>query len=153
MHKDGLQLGYGMSSAAYPVNQRELTEARIRVFCDNSAMVQCGAQDLGTGTYTIAAQIAAEELALDLGQVTVMLGDTDFPRAGNSTGAITSASVGNAVQLAARNLRQRIIQLTVTDPNSPLAGQAEDSITVDNGCLRSANLAKTDTYGEVLLRR
>jgi xanthine dehydrogenase YagR molybdenum-binding subunit len=153
MRKDGLQLGYGMSSAAYPVNQRELTEARIRVFSDNSAMVQCGAQDLGTGTYTIAAQIAAEELALDLGQVTVMLGDTDFPRAGNSTGAITSASVGNAVQFAARNLRQRIIQLAVTDPNSPLAGQAEDSITVDNGCLRSANLAKTDTYGEVLLRR
>jgi xanthine dehydrogenase YagR molybdenum-binding subunit len=54
MRKDGLQLGYGMSSAAYPVNQRELTEARIRVCCDNSAMVQCGAQDLGTGTYTIA---------------------------------------------------------------------------------------------------
>jgi xanthine dehydrogenase YagR molybdenum-binding subunit len=100
-----------------------------------------------------AAQIAAEELALDPGQVTVMLGDTDFPRAGNSTGANTSASVGNAVQLAARNLRQRLIQLAVTDPNSPLAGQAEDSITVDNGCLRLADLAKADTYGEVLLRR
>ena len=153
MRKDGLLLGYGMSSAAYPVNQRELTEARIRVFSDNSAMVQCGAQDLGTGTYTIAAQIAAEELALGLERVTVMLGDTDFPRAGNSTGAITSASVGNAVQLAARNLRQRIIQLAVTDPNSPLAGQAEGSIAVDNGRLRSADLAKTDTYGEVLLRR
>jgi xanthine dehydrogenase YagR molybdenum-binding subunit len=153
MRKDGLQLGYGMSSAAYPVSQRELTEARIRVFCDNSAMVQCGAQDLGTGTYTIAAQIAAEELALGLERVTVMLGDTDFPRGPNSTGAVTSAAVGNAVQLAARNLRQRLIQLAVTDPNSPLAGQAEDSITVDNGCLRSANLAKTDTYGEILLRR
>jgi xanthine dehydrogenase YagR molybdenum-binding subunit len=153
MRKDGLLLGYGMSSATYPVNQRELTEVRIRMFSDNSAVVQCGAQDIGTGTYTIAAQVAAEELALDLRRVTVMLGDTDFPRAGNSTGAITSASVGNAVQLAARNLRQRLIQLAVTDPRSPLTGQAEDSITVDNGCLRSADRAKTDTYGEVLLRR
>jgi xanthine dehydrogenase YagR molybdenum-binding subunit len=153
MRKGGLLLGYGMSSAAYPVNQRELTEARIRVFCDNTAVVQCGAQDIGTGTYTIAAQVAAEELALDLGQVTVMLGDTDFPRGPNSTGAVTSAAVGNAAQLAARNLRQRLIQLAVTDPNSPLAGQAEGSVTVDNGCLRSADPAKTDTYGEVLLRR
>jgi xanthine dehydrogenase YagR molybdenum-binding subunit len=94
MRKGGLLLGYGMASAAYPVNQRELTEARIRVFSDNSAVVQCGAQDIGTGTYTIAAQVAAEELALDLEQVTVMLGDTDFPRGPNSTGAVTAASAG-----------------------------------------------------------
>lgn len=71
----------------------------------------------------------------------------------NSTGAVTSAAVGNAVQLAARSLRQRLIQLAVTDPRSPLAGQAEDAIITDNGCLRSADPAKTDTYGEVLLRR
>jgi xanthine dehydrogenase YagR molybdenum-binding subunit len=153
MRKGGLLLGYGMASAAYPVNQRELTEARIRVFSDNSAVVQCGAQDIGTGTYTIVAQVAAEELALDLEQVTVMLGDTDFPRGPNSTGAVTSAAVGNAVQLAARILRQRLIQLAVTDPRSPLAGQVEDGVTVDNGRLRSAEHDKTDTYGEVLLRR
>ena len=84
-----------------------------------------------------AAQIAAEELALDPGQVTVMLGDTDFPRAGNSTGAITSASVGNAVQLAARNLRQRLIQLAVTDPHPEVRKQAGWALRIQLGEPRS----------------
>jgi hypothetical protein len=54
MRRNGLLVRYGMAHAAYPVNYCELTDVRIRVFCDNTALVQCGTQDLGTGTSTVA---------------------------------------------------------------------------------------------------
>jgi xanthine dehydrogenase YagR molybdenum-binding subunit len=152
MRREGLLLGYGMASAAFPVNPRELTEVRIRLFSDGTALVQCGAQDIGTGTYTVVAQVAAEELALDIDRVFVNLGDTDFPRVGNSTGATTAAAVSSAVALAARGLRERIIELAVSDPRSGVAGVAAEDVTVHNGELGSAGGEGSDSYGDVLLR-
>jgi xanthine dehydrogenase YagR molybdenum-binding subunit len=153
MTEDGLLIGYGMASAAYPVNPRELTEVRIRLHSDGSALVQTGAQDLGTGTYTIVAQAVAEELGLEPQEVTVMLGDTAFPRAGNSTGAITSAAVGSAALLAARGLRQQLIDLAVSDPRSPLNGHSSEEVAFSAGILRSADGMTHDHVRDVLQRR
>jgi xanthine dehydrogenase YagR molybdenum-binding subunit len=150
--RNGLLVGYGMASAAYPVNHRELTEVRIRVFSDNTALVQCGAQDLGTGTYTVAAQVAANGLGLELERITVKLGDTDYPRAGNSTGATTSAAVANAVQFATRGLRQRFIDMAVSDPRSALHGVADGEVEVEDGRLASAQREGSDTYPDILQR-
>jgi xanthine dehydrogenase YagR molybdenum-binding subunit len=152
MTRDGLLVGYGMASAAFPVSQRELTEVRIRVFSDNTALVQCGAQDIGTGTYTIAAQVAAEALGLELDNVAVRLGDTELPRVGNSTGGTTSAAVGSAVLLAAQGLRRRIIELAVADVEAPLNGVDADSVVVEKGRLTSPGRAGSETYADVLLR-
>jgi xanthine dehydrogenase YagR molybdenum-binding subunit len=152
MRQDGLLIGYGMAGAAFPVNPRELTEVRVRMFSDNTALVQCGAQDIGTGTGTIVAQVAAEELGLDLDRIFVKLGDTDFPRVGNSTGATTAAAVSSAAALAARGLRERIIDLAVSDPRSAVSGVAAEDVTVHNGELRSASGEGSDSYGDVLLR-
>jgi xanthine dehydrogenase YagR molybdenum-binding subunit len=153
MTDNGLLVGYGMASAAYPVNQRELTELRLRLHSDGTALVQTGAQDIGTGTYTIVAQAVAQELGLQATHVTVMLGDTDYPRAGNSTGAITSAAVGSAALLAARSLRQRIIELAVGDPQSPLTGLSPDDITLEDGQLRSDRASAVDHVRDVFTRR
>jgi xanthine dehydrogenase YagR molybdenum-binding subunit len=152
MTKGGLLVGYGMASAVFPVNQRELTEVRIRVFSDNTALVQCGAQDIGTGTYTIAAQVAAEALGIDVDRLTVLLGDTELPRGGNSTGGTTSAAVANAVLLAAQGLRRRAIELAVADSRSPLHGIDAEAVTVENGRLISPRRTDSETYADVLLR-
>jgi xanthine dehydrogenase YagR molybdenum-binding subunit len=152
MTRGNLQIGYGISSALYPVNQRELTQARVRVFSDNRAVVQCGAQDLGTGTYTIAAQAAAEALSLDIAQVTVSLGDTDFPRAGNSTGATSAAAVTNAVTAAAEGLRVRLVGMAVGDPRSAIGGQPEEDVVVEDGILRVPGHDGRERYGDVLER-
>jgi xanthine dehydrogenase YagR molybdenum-binding subunit len=152
MTRDGLLVGYGMASSTYPVNQRELTEVRIRLFDDNTAVVQCGAQDLGTGTYTIAAQVAADGLGLDLQGVRVQLGDTDYPRVGNSTGATTAAAVASAAQLAALGLRQRIIELAVSDARSALHGVIAEDVTVENGRMASPSKSGSDTYADILHR-
>jgi xanthine dehydrogenase YagR molybdenum-binding subunit len=152
MTRDGLLVGYGMASSTYPVNQRELTEVRVRVFDDNTALVQCGSQDLGTGTYTIAAQVAADGLGLDVQRVDVQLADTDHPRAGNSTGATTAAAVAGAVHLAARGLRETIIELAVSDPRSALHGLRVAEVTVDAGRMTAPQHAGSDSYADTLHR-
>jgi xanthine dehydrogenase YagR molybdenum-binding subunit len=153
MTSNGLLVGYGMASATYPVNQRELTEVQIRVFSDHSAVVRCGAQDLGTGTYTIAAQIAADGLGLEVRRISVQMGDTDYPRAGNSSGATTATAVATAVRLAAQGLRQRIVELAVSDPRSPLHGMAPDDVLVEDGRMTAGQSGITDSYAETLHRR
>ena len=152
MTRDGLLVGYGMASSTYPVNQRELTEVRVQVFDDNTALVQCGAQDLGTGTYTVAVQVAADGLGLDVHRVSVQLGDTDHPRAGNSTGATTAAAVASAVHLAARGLREKIIELAVSDPRSALHGLRVAEVIVDAGRMTAPQHNGSDTYTDTLHR-
>ena len=72
-------IGYGMSSAAR-TNILGASEARVILHKDATATVETDMTDIGTGTYTILGQIAAELLGLDVKNVTVKLGDTDLAR-------------------------------------------------------------------------
>jgi xanthine dehydrogenase YagR molybdenum-binding subunit len=71
-------------------------------------------------------------------RIAVKLGDTDYPRPRNSTGATTSTAVANAVQFAAQGLRQRFIDIAVSDPRSALHGVAADEVNVEDGRLALA---------------
>jgi len=93
-------LGWGMASATYPGN-RSPAGARVRLIPDGTALVQSGTQDIGTGTYTVMAQVAADTLGLPLDRIRVQLGDTTLPEAPISGGSQTVASVAPAVREAA----------------------------------------------------
>lgn len=73
------------------------TRADAVVHPDASIEIRCGTQDLGTGTKTVIAVIAADLLGLKPGQVTVRIGDTLFPPSGGSGGSTTAASVSPAI--------------------------------------------------------
>jgi xanthine dehydrogenase YagR molybdenum-binding subunit len=73
--------------------------------------------DIGTGTYTILTQIAAEMLGLSLERVRVELGDTNFPQASGSGGSYGAASSGSALFDACRNLRAKLATLAGVDPD------------------------------------
>src|SRR5437588_10456381 len=100
-------IGLGMATAAYPANFRPAS-AKALMFADGRIEIRCGTQDLGTGTYTILTQIAAEELKVDPSKVRVMLGDSRRPNAPTSGGACSATRAGSAVQAAARPLRMRL---------------------------------------------
>ena len=103
--RDGRTLiGWGMATATYPMN-RMPAKARVRLDADGRALVQTASQDLGTGTYTVLAQVAAETLGIPVTQVRVELGDSLFPAAPVSGGSMTVASVGPAVLDACQKLR------------------------------------------------
>lgn len=118
--RDGrLLIGWGMASALMDTF-RFAARARVRLRSDGDVIVECGAQEIGTGNYAVLAQIAAEALGVDPGRVTVRLGDTTLPEAGPTTGSSTTMSAGSAVTDAARRLRARLAELAGMHEGRPL---------------------------------
>lgn len=100
-------VGFGMATATYPAF-RWPASAIVRMEKDGRTVVRSGTQDLGTGSYTVYAQIAAEVLEIPIERVHVELGDTDLPKAPLSAGSVTAASVGTVVHQASVELRRRL---------------------------------------------
>ncbi|OYX65436.1 MAG: xanthine dehydrogenase [Sphingomonadales bacterium 32-64-17] len=100
-------IGTGMASAA---RAHSISEARARVTLmpDGTALVETDMTDIGTGTYTILAQIAAEMLGLEVEKVLVELGDTRHPRGPGSGGSWGAASAGSAVYVACKAIREEL---------------------------------------------
>lgn len=102
-------IGHGMASAAR-TNILGASEARVILHKDATATVETDMTDIGTGTYTILAQITAELLGLDVAKVTVKLGDTDMPPAAGSGGSWGASSARSAVFVACQDLRGQIAE-------------------------------------------
>jgi xanthine dehydrogenase YagR molybdenum-binding subunit len=103
--RDGPWLvGWGMATATYPAH-RTASKASATLLSDGTVVVRSGTQDIGTGTYTVMTQVAADALAIPVDLVRFELGDTRLPKAPISGGSMTAASVGPAVQAACRELR------------------------------------------------
>jgi xanthine dehydrogenase YagR molybdenum-binding subunit len=127
-------IGVGMATAVYPANQSP-SAAAVRFFPGGSALVTVAAHDMGTGTYTIMAQIAAEILGLRADKVRVELGDTILPSSGGAGGSRTAVSAGSAVRAAAARLVRNIAHFAADDPKSPLFGKDAMSLTAADGKL------------------
>src|SRR5207302_4233285 len=105
--RPGMLVGKGMATAAYPGNFAP-AQARARLNPDGTVLVESGTIEVGNGAYTVMAQIAADALGLPPEKVRFDLGDTTMPEAPITAGSISSASVGSAVLMAARALREKI---------------------------------------------
>ena len=100
MKRDGLTLGWGMAGCTW-IAARFPAEASVQLRDDGTARVACGTQDIGTGTYTILAQLAAQKTGVPLDKVEVALGDTSLPEGPVSGGSMVTGSVVPAVFAAA----------------------------------------------------
>lgn len=100
-------IGTGMASGARIHNSME-SKARVTLHADGTALVETDMTDIGTGTYTILAQMVAEMLGLDHEKVTVELGDSRHPRGPGSGGSWGAASIGSAAYLACEAIRKDI---------------------------------------------
>jgi xanthine dehydrogenase YagR molybdenum-binding subunit len=104
--RDGHWLvGYGMAGVTYEWSSAPC-RARISIGRDGRARVRSAATDIGTGTYTIATQVAAELLGLDVRQVDVGIGDSDMPPAPQAGGSGLAIALSGAIESAAANLRR-----------------------------------------------
>jgi len=131
--RDGHTLiGWGMATAVYPA-RRSPASARARLNPDGSLLVEAGTQDVGGGTYTIMTQIAADALAVPVSTVTFRLGDTRYPETPVSGGSQTAATAGAAVEGAAHALRQKIFDLTMSDPQFSGSGAKPEDLLLENG--------------------
>jgi xanthine dehydrogenase YagR molybdenum-binding subunit len=98
---------------------------RVEIHSDGAVKVMTASQDLGTGTRTIIAQVAAEELGLRVEDITPLIGDTKYPPSGASGGSTTAASVTPAIKAtvadAKRKLFARIAQALEAPPEELIA--------------------------------
>ena len=102
-----LLVGQGVASSMYPAFQAPST-ARATARSDGTYVVSIAASDVGTGARTVLAQIAADELNVDVGDVEVELGDSSLPWAIGAFGSVGTASWGHAVALACRALHEQL---------------------------------------------
>jgi xanthine dehydrogenase YagR molybdenum-binding subunit len=127
--RDGnVLVGWGMATSTYPANNLP-AHARVRLAADGSVVVQAASQDIGTGTYTVMAQVAADTLGLPVSRVRVELGDSAFPPAPVSGGSMTVASLGPAVLKAAQQVRDRLLDLAA----QRWPGTSLDTLNLRNG--------------------
>jgi xanthine dehydrogenase YagR molybdenum-binding subunit len=104
---DGRLAGTGVAASTYPVYRMSGSEATIEVLGDGRFRVRIGAIDIGTGTWTALAQVAAEALAVPFAQIELQIGDTSLPHASVAGGSSGITTWGTAIHDAAQNLIDR----------------------------------------------
>jgi CO/xanthine dehydrogenase Mo-binding subunit len=151
--RDGNWLvGYGMAGVTFTSGQAPC-QATVSIRRDGTALVRSAATDLGTGTYTIATQVAAELLGLNIDQVHVEIGDSDLPFAPYSGGSGMATSFSGAIQDAVGNLVRAFLDVVVADESSPLRGRSPDEITTTKGGLHVLDAPLIgETYVDILAR-
>jgi len=143
--RDGRWLvGMGVASA-FRNNLVMKSAARVRLGKDGRATVETDMTDIGTGSYTIIAQTAAEMLGLPLSAVTVSLGDSSFPISAGSGGQWGGNSSTAGVYAACVKLREAIAGKLGLDP---AAAVFEEGRVSAGG--KSVPLAKASADGELI---
>lgn len=132
MKRDGLTLGWGMAGCAWLAG-RFAAAANVQMRDDGTTRVACATQDIGTGTYTILAQLAAQKTGVPLEKVEVALGDTSLPAGPISGGSLATASVIPAVFAAADSAIASLIMVAVSTPGSPFVGRKPEELAFENG--------------------
>lgn len=154
--RDGSELvGWGMATGVWEALQMPVA-ARIVLTANGHAEVSCAASDIGTGTYTIMAQVAADMLGLPLENISVKLGDSTLPQAPVEGGSWMAASASHAVVTTAEEVRKELLALAKAMKDSPLAKTRVDDIVLADGKIvskqdasRSVSIADAMRHGKV----
>jgi xanthine dehydrogenase YagR molybdenum-binding subunit len=119
-----LRRGRGMAAASWGVGGGPPAQATVLVQADGTLSVVAGTQDLGTGTKTVLAQVAAEEFGVPLDRVRVTIGDTGVSAyTPASWGSMTVPSMAPAVRLAAADARRQVEELIRSTAGKPRRGR------------------------------
>ena len=131
-------VGMGMSAAAR-LNPLMPSSASVKLGADGYLTVRMAMTDIGTGTYTILAQIAGEMMGLPVERIRVEIGDTAYPAAAGSGGSFGAGSAGSALYVACDNLRNKLVAATDLNPDGVVF--ADGRVTSGNRSEALADLA------------
>lgn len=140
--------GFGMASQIWGGNGGPPAYAFVKINPDGTATVVSGTQDIGTGTKTVLAQIAAEELGFPLEKISAEIGDTQTgPYAPLSAGSMTVPSVGPAVRVAAHDAKQQLLNV-----GAQLLEVPQESLSIQGGLFVSPKLKEPVAAKDVLTK-
>jgi xanthine dehydrogenase YagR molybdenum-binding subunit len=124
--------GVGIAQAVWYRNISMESAAEVRVHKDGSLEVLSAVQDIGSGIKTVMAQILSEQFGVPPQQVSVKIGDTNYPVGPNSGGSVTTASLTPAVRDAAWQAAQKFLASI-----APALGTTADDLVLVDGEVRS----------------
>ncbi len=134
MRRDGKILGWGMASASW-IAMRLPCSASVE-FCANGRLcVRCATQDIGTGTYTVFAQVVHEKTGVPLDRIDVILGDSSLPDGPFSGGSFVTGSVLDAIATGADGAIKKLQQLATATEGSPYHQASLETIAYTGGLL------------------
>jgi xanthine dehydrogenase YagR molybdenum-binding subunit len=136
MRDGGDLVGWGMATGMWEAMQMPIA-VRIVLSANGHAEVACATSDIGTGTYTIMAQVAADMLGLPLENISIKLGDSSLPNSPVEGGSWIAASVSNGIATTVNAIRDKLLGLAKQMPNSPLANATLDEVRLADGMLVS----------------
>lgn len=145
MRKESEVLGWGVAACTW-IAERFPCEATVALLADGSARVTCGTQDIGTGTYTVLAQIVASKTGIPLNRIQVVLGDSSLPPGPISGGSMVTASVIPAVSEATGKAIQSLMMAAAQSDLSPLKGRPLDTLQLSSG---KVHIKQSDPSGGV----
>jgi xanthine dehydrogenase YagR molybdenum-binding subunit len=154
--RDGSDLvGWGMATGVWEAMQMPIA-VRIVLTSNGHAEVACATSDIGTGTYTIMAQVAADMLGLPIDNISIKLGDSSLPQSPVEGGSWIAASVANGIATTAEAIRNELLRLAKQIPDSPLANAELDDMALADGKLvskrdpsRAVSIADVMRHGAV----
>jgi len=130
-NKDGvMRRGLGIGIATWG-GAGHASKARTTIHPDGSVEVELGSQDIGSGTRTVIAMVAAETLGLNIGQIKVKIGDNIYPVSGPSGGSTTVGGVSSSTRKASINALQKLFEIA-----GPLIGTTPDRLEAVDGKIR-----------------
>ena len=132
--RDGRWLvGVGMAAASRSVLLQP-SSCRLTLTPDGAATARLAMTDIGTGSYTILTQVCADMLGLPPEKVTMLMGDSDYPKAAGSGGSFGANSAGSAVYAACEALRGKLATMAEVD---------FADARLEDGCIKAGNVSKS----------
>jgi xanthine dehydrogenase YagR molybdenum-binding subunit len=132
MKRDGMTLGWGMAACSWLAARFDCT-ASVELRDDGTVRVASAVQDIGTGTYTVMAQMAAETLGINVENVEVGLGDTALPPGPLSGGSMLTASLVAPISEAIAAAGQKLMASACSGQGSPFSGVKPADLRFSNG--------------------
>lgn len=131
MRRDGLVLGWGMAACAWNA-RRVAAQASAHLNADGTIRIASATQDIGTGTYTVVAQMVAGATGLPLARIEVALGDTDLPPGPFSGGSVATGSLVPAVFGALQDATEQLLRVACGE-SGPFAGAKKSDLALTGG--------------------
>jgi xanthine dehydrogenase YagR molybdenum-binding subunit len=151
MRRDGMTLGWGVAACSWLAARFDCT-ASIELRDDGTVRVASAVQDIGTGTYTVMAQMAAEMLGVEVEKVEVALGDTTLPPGPLSGGSMMTASLVAPISAAIASAGKALIAAASASKGNPLSGKNSAELRFDRGLISAKGDNEPGLPFDALLR-
>ncbi len=149
MRRDGKTLGWGMASCSW-IAARFDCSASVELRDDGTVRVASASQDIGTGTYTVMAQMVAEMLGIAVERVEVVIGDSSLPSGALSGGSMLTASLVAPIDAAIAKAGVALITQASAGKNTPFGGVNAKTLQFSRGKVAAKDGGAAMTFDEVL---